>query len=63
MSQVWDLGPFAAVRYNVYTWTYLSWSNEIQRNYLGLKITACMQQLGKILDERHKKTKKLNCHF
>ena len=43
----WDLGPFAAVLAPGYTS-----SNKIQGNYVGLKITACMQQLGQILDKR-----------
>ena len=45
------------------TWTHLSSSNKIQRNYMGLKITACKLQLGQILDKRYKETKKPNCHF
>ena len=38
-------------------WTQLSSSNKIQRNYLGLKITACLQQLEHILGKRCKETK------
>ena len=29
------------------TWTHLSSSNKIQRNYMGLKITACRDNWGK----------------
>ena len=38
------------------TWTNVSWSNRIQRNYKGLKITACMCSWGKLW-RRYKKTK------
>ena len=35
----WDLGPFAV---GLTTWTKVSSSHNIQRNYKGLKITVCM---------------------
>ena len=38
------------------TWTHISWSNRIQRNYKELKITACMCSWGKLLT-RYKKTR------
>ena len=40
------------------TWTNLSWRNKIQRNYEGLKITVCMQQLGQITDNKIHKDQK-----
>ena len=42
----WGPGPFAAVLQSC-TWTHLSWSNEIQRNCMGLKITPCTLSWGK----------------
>ena len=41
--------------YDDCTGTHLSSSDKIQRNCMGLKITACMQ-LGQILDKRDQKT-------
>ena len=40
------------------TCTNISLSNKIQRNYKGLKITAC-----KFWTKRFKETKEPNCHF
>ena len=40
-----------------FRWTQLSSSNKIQRNYMRLKITACLQQLEHILGKRCKETK------
>ena len=59
----WDLGPFAAVLgpgtlcCSACTWTNISLSNKIQRNYKGLIITACMCSWGKFWTTRYKKTK------
>ena len=33
---------------NACTWTNLSASNKIQRNYMGLKLTACTHRWGKL---------------
>ena len=33
---------------NACTWTHLSSSNKIQRNYMGLKITACLPSWDKL---------------
>ena len=44
---------------NACTWTHLSWSNKIQRNYMRLKITV-HAQLGQILNKGYKKTKTPN---
>ena len=41
---------------NVCIWTNVSWSNKIQRNYKGLKITVCMSSWNK-LRTRYKKTR------
>jgi len=39
----WDLKPRSVdLRSSACTWTVISSSNKIQRNYEGLKITACM---------------------
>ena len=54
----WDrLGPGTLCR-SACTWTNISSSNEIQRNYKGLKITVCMQSWGKLWTIRYKKTEK-----
>ena len=45
------------------TWTKVSLSNKIQRNYKGLKISVCTCSWGKFWTTRYKKTKNLNCHF
>ena len=52
------------------TWTHLSWSYKIQRNYMGLKITAYMPSGGKFWTQKIQKAKKTkqnktkpNCHF
>ena len=47
----WDLGPFAC------TWTNVSSSNKMKRNYEGLKITVYMNSWGKLWITRYKKTK------
>ena len=46
----WDLEPFAAVLAP----GQMSPSNKIQRNYKGLKITACMYSWGKLWTKRPK---------
>ena len=38
------------------TWTNVSFSNRLQRNYKGIKITVCMQSWGKLWTIRYKKT-------
>ena len=48
---------------NTCTWTNVSLSNKIQRNYKRLKIIVCMCSWGKLRTRRYKKTKKPNCHF
>ena len=53
----WDLGPFAVVLA-----PEISLSNKIQRNYKGLKITACTSSWGK-LQTKYKKTKNPSRHF
>ena len=45
------------------SWTNVSLSNKIQRNYKGLKISVCTGSWGKLSTTRYKKTKSLNCHF
>ena len=42
---------------NACTWTHLSLSNKIQRNYMGLKIIACMCSWGKLWTKRYKRPK------
>ena len=58
----WDLGPWT-LYCSVCTWTNASSRNKIQRNYKGLKITACMHSWDKLWTRRYKKTKKSQCHF
>ena len=41
---------------SAYSWTNVSLSNKIQKNYKGLKITACICSWGKLWTTRHKKT-------
>ena len=55
----WDLGP-GTRRYSACTWTNVSSSNKIQRNYKGLKY-KCMQ-LGQIMNNKVQKDQKHNCH-
>ena len=55
----WDLGP-GTLCCSACTWTNVSSSYKIQRNYKGLKITVCMCSWGKLCTTRYKKT---NCHF
>ena len=56
----WDPLPKCSNAY--YTWTNIS-SNEIQRNYKGLKTTGYMCSWGKLWTKRYTKAKKPNCHF
>ena len=53
---VWDLGP-GTLCCSACTWTNVSSSNKIQRNYKGLKITVCMHSWDKLWKTRYKKTK------
>ena len=53
----WDLGPLLQ---GLHLDTRLL-QQQIQRNYKGLKITACMRSWGKLWT-RYKKTKNPNCH-
>ena len=53
----WDMGP-ETLCCCACTWTNILSSNKIQRNYKGLKITACMCSEGKLWTIRYKKTKK-----
>ena len=54
----WDLGPFAGTWdhlwqcCNACTWTHLSLSNRIQRNCIGLKITACVLSWDKFWTQK-----------
>ena len=57
----WDLGPFAAVLAPGQTSPLLK--QKIQRNYEGLKITACMRSWGKFGARRCKKIKKTQLSF
>ena len=43
---------------NFCTWTNVSLSNKMQRNYMGLKITACLCSWGKFWAKRYKKDQK-----
>ena len=43
---------------NACTWTHFSSSNKIQRNYMGLKITACMRSWGKFWTQRIQRDQK-----
>ena len=53
----WDrLGP-GTLCCSTCTWTNTSLSNRMQRNYKGLKITACMCCWGKLPTIRFKKSK------
>ena len=60
----WDLGPLAGSWdpllqcCNACTWTHLSLSNPIQRNCMGLKITACMCSWDKLWTKDTKRPKK-----
>ena len=48
---------------NACTWTHLSSSNKIQRNYMGLKITACMFSWGKFWTKDTKRPKNPTATF
>ena len=52
----WYLGP-GTLCCNACTWANVSSSNKVQRNYEGLKITACTRSWGKLWTTRYKKTK------
>ena len=52
----WDLGP-RTLCCSACTWTNVSSSNKIQRNYKGLKITVCMCSWGRLWTKRYKETK------
>ena len=60
----WDMGHFAGTWdpllqcCNACTWTHLSLSNKIQRNCMGLKITACMGSWGKFWTQKIQRDKK-----
>ena len=53
-SRAWDQGHCCSAG----TWTNVSLSNKIQRNYKGLKITACMHSWGKLWTTRYKTDQK-----
>ena len=53
----WDLG-LGILHFSACPWTNISFSNKIQRNYKGLKITACMCRWEKVWTVRLKKTQK-----
>ena len=57
----WDLGP-GTLCCRACTWTHVSLNHKTQRNYEGLKVTACMCSSGKLWT-RYKKAKKTNCDF
>ena len=48
---------------NACTWTHLSLSNKIQRNYMGQKITACMHSWGKFWTKDKKRPKNPTANF
>ena len=52
-----DLGP-GTLSCSAGTWTNVSLSNKLQRDYMGLKITECMCSWGKLWATRYKKTEK-----
>ena len=52
-AETWDPSCSAC------SWTSISWSNKIQRNYKALKITMCTHSWGEFWTVRHKKTQKL----
>ena len=59
----WDLGP-ETLCCRACTWTNVSSSKKIQRNYKGLKITVCMHTFGANYGQQDtKRPKKPNCHF
>ena len=56
-SCIWDrLGP-RTLGCSAHTWTNVSLSNRMQRNYKGLKITACVCSWGNLWTTKYKKTK------
>ena len=52
----WDLGP-GTLCCSACTWTNVSSSNKIQRNYEGLKVTVCTHSWGNLWATGYKKTK------
>ena len=52
----WDL-ELGALCCSACTWTNVSSSNKIQRNYKEIKITACMHSWSKLWTKSYKKTK------
>ena len=53
----WDLG-LGILCFSACTWTNISCSNKIQRNYKGLKITESTAQLGQIMNNKNTKRPK-----
>ena len=62
LPSLWDRLGTGTLCCSACTWTNVSSSNKIQRNYKGLKITVCMCSWGKFWTS-YKETKKPNCHF
>ena len=59
----WDLGP-GTLCCSARTWTNISLSSKMQRNYKGLKVTTYMQSWGKLWTTRYERPKKKpNCYF
>ena len=52
----WDLGP-GTLCCSARTWTNISLSSKMQRNYKGLKKTACRQSWGKLWTIRYERPK------
>ena len=52
----WDRMGAGALWPSTCTWSNVSSSNKLQRNYMGLKIAVCVH-LGQITDTSHTKTK------
>ena len=53
----WDLGP-GTLCCSARTWTNISLSSKMQRNYKGLKVTTYMQSWGKLWTTRYERPKK-----
>ena len=55
LAGTWDLGP-GTLCCSAYTWTNVLWNNKIQRNYKGLKRTACTCGRDKLWTTRYRDT-------
>ena len=63
-QSVWDrLGP-GTLCWKACTWTHLSLSYKIQRNYCGTRNNCVHVQFGQIVDQKiQRKKTSANCHF